>query len=446
MPYSPVWRRVAAWLLDNFILFFTGWLIYRSGLELVFHFGFPEKFAAFLLYLFLLLTPFYFYRWKKVSATPGLRLLRMVVADENLITTISGDRALLRSLLAVPVLPALFLMEIFPHEKQLLVQNPWQSKILIGFLIWGAFNLLVAFRNPKRQTIYDLLFHSVVILPGKAQIYESKKESVGFSYIILTLFSLFSIYPILRVVSISLRPGDRLLSKSLAIIPGNASLQTYYQLFFEQPFLRWLFNSLVISAGVTLVGVGLAATAGYAFSRYKFRGRDAAMIGLITTQMFPATMLLLPLFIMLIKLGAYDSYIGLIIAYSATALPFTVWQMKGYYDTIPYSLEEAASIDGCSQFAIFWRIILPLATPALAITALFSFMTAWSEYLVAAVLIQDKNLFTLPLGLKLFQSAMQTSWGLYSAGAVVVSIPVVLIFLVLSRWLVSGLTLGSVKG
>jgi len=266
------------------------------------------------------------------------------------------------------------------------------------------------------------------------------------AYIVLVFFTVFAIYPILRVFAISLRPGDRLLSKSLALIPDNATFNTYVRLFSEEPFLQWMLNSLIVSAAVTLVGVGLAATAGYAFSRYKFRGKDTALIGIITTQMFPVTMLLLPLFIMLIKLHAYDNYIGLIIAYSATALPFTVWQMKGYYDTIPYSLEEAASIDGCSQFGIFWRIVLPLAAPALVITALFSFMTAWSEYLVAAVLIQDKTLFTLPLGLKTFQSSMEVSWGLYSAGAIIVSIPVVVLFLFLSRWLVSGLTLGSVKG
>lgn len=266
------------------------------------------------------------------------------------------------------------------------------------------------------------------------------------AYSVLTLFTLFAVYPILRVFTISIRPGDRLLSKSLAIIPDDATLDTYVRLFTQEPFLAWLGNSLVISAAVMIVGVGLAATAGYAFSRYKFVGKQVAMFSLITTQMFPMTMLLLPLFIMLIKLKLYDSYIGLIVAYSATALPFTTWQMKGYYDTIPFSLEEAASIDGCSQFATFWRIVLPLAAPALVITALFSFMAAWSEYLVAAVLIQDQTLFTLPLGLKTFQSAMETSWGLYSAGAIMVSLPVVILFLFLSRWLISGLTLGSVKG
>ncbi len=271
------------------------------------------------------------------------------------------------------------------------------------------------------------------------------KGKIG-AYTILTVFTLFAIYPILRIVTISLRPGDRLLSKSLALIPPNATFNTYIKLFTKEPFLQWSMNSIVIAIFVMLVGVGLAATAGYAFSRYKFKGKSVAMFTLITTQMFPLTMMLIPLFIMLIKLKLYDSYIGLVIAYSATALPFTIWQMKGYYDTIPHSLEEAAYIDGCSQFRTFWQIILPLAAPALVITALFSFMAAWSEYLVAAILIQDQNLFTLPLGLKTFQSAMETSWGLYAAGAIMVSLPVVILFLFLSRWLISGLTLGSVKG
>ena len=266
------------------------------------------------------------------------------------------------------------------------------------------------------------------------------------AYVILTIFSLFSIYPVLRVFSISIRPGNRLLTRSLAIIPEDATLQAYYQLLFDEPFLQWMANSLLVSTIVAIIGVSLATTAGYAFSRYKFPGRNAAMIAIITTQMFPVSMLLLPLFIMLIKLHLYDSYIGLIIAYSATALPFTIWQMKGYYDTIPYSLEEAAMIDGASTFYTFYRIVLPLALPALAITALFSFMTAWSEYLVAVVLIQDNALFTLPLGLKSYQASMESSWGLYSAGAIIVSLPVVLLFMFLSRWLISGLTLGSVKG
>ncbi len=265
-------------------------------------------------------------------------------------------------------------------------------------------------------------------------------------YTILIAVTLITVYPIVRVIGISLRPGDMLHTTSLRLIPENATLASYRELFFNQPFLRWLANSTLVSFTVTILGVSLASTAGYAFSRYRFIGREVGMIAVITTQMFPVTMLLLPLFLMLLHLKIYDTFLGLVIAYSATALPFCIWQMKGYYDTIPVSLEEAARIDGCTQWRTFYLIVLPLASPALVITALFSFMSAWSEYLVAAVLINDKSLYTLPLGLKLFQSAFETQWGLYSAGAVVVSIPVMILFLMLSRWLVSGLTLGSVKG
>ena len=203
---------------------------------------------------------------------------------------------------------------------------------------------------------------------------------------------------------------------------------------------------LVVTVVVVLTGVALASTAGYAFSRYRFPGRRAGLLSLLITQMFPATMLLLPLYIMLAKLHLINNMLGLIVMYSSTALPFCVWQMKGYYDTIPVSLEEAARIDGLGRFGAFYRIILPLATPALVITALFSFMAAWTEYVVAAQVLYYEELFTLPIGLKMFQSNMSTEWGLYAAGALVVSIPAVLLYLLLSRWLIGGLTLGGVKG
>ncbi|MDH4071055.1 MAG: sugar ABC transporter permease [Ignavibacteria bacterium] len=266
------------------------------------------------------------------------------------------------------------------------------------------------------------------------------------SYLVLIIFCVIAVYPILQVVTISLRPADRLLSTSLEIIPENASLSAYVQLFTERPFLRWMINSLLVSLVVTVTGVSLASTAGYAFSRFSFAGKKAGLLSLLTTQMFPATMLMLPLYILLIKLGLINTYIGVIIIYSATALPFTIWTMKGYYDTIPYSLEEAARIDGCNQFHAFYRIILPLAAPALVITALFSFMTAWAEYVVAAQILQDSDLWTLPLGLKSFESNMTTEWGLYGAASLMVAVPVIALFLALSRYLVSGLTLGSVKG
>ncbi|GIV45625.1 MAG: sugar ABC transporter permease [Ignavibacterium sp.] len=264
-------------------------------------------------------------------------------------------------------------------------------------------------------------------------------------FVFLIFFTLATIYPVINVFTVSLRPGDKLLSTSLEIIPENATFESYVKLFTETDFLKWLFNSTFISFVVTLTGVSLASTAGYSLSRFKFIGKKSAMLGLMVTQMFPATMLLLPMYIMLMKLGLLNSYLGIVIVYSSTALPFCVWQMKGYYDTIPFSLEEAARIDGCTRWQAFYKIILPLASPALVITALFSFMSAWSEYIVAAQILQDRNLYTLPIGLKSFQSNLTTEWGLYAAASLIVSIPVVILFIVLSRYLVSGLTLGSVK-
>lgn len=264
-------------------------------------------------------------------------------------------------------------------------------------------------------------------------------------FVFMIFFTIVTIYPVINVFTVSLRPGDRLLSTSLEIIPENATFDSYIKLFTETDFPRWIFNSTFISFVVTLTGVALASTAGYALSRFKFIGKKSAMLGIMTTQMFPATMLLLPMYIMLVKLGLLNSYLGIVIVYSSTALPFCVWQMKGYYDTIPFSLEEAARIDGCTRWQAFYKIILPLASPALVITALFSFMSAWSEYIVAAQILQDRKLYTLPIGLKSFQSNLTTEWGLYAAASIIVSIPVVILFIVLSRYLVSGLTLGSVK-
>ena len=262
---------------------------------------------------------------------------------------------------------------------------------------------------------------------------------------VLLVFVAISIYPVLNVVSISLRPGNRLRSTDLAIIPADWTLASYVQLFTEQPFLTWLGNSLVVSALVTLTGVALASTAGYAFSRFRFVGRQATMLAILTTQMFPATMLLLPLYILIARLGLVNTWLGLMVFYTATALPFCVWQMKGFYDTIPPALEEAARIDGCSRAGAFWHVVLPLAAPGLVITALFSFMTAWSEYIVAAQVMQDEEMFTLPLGIKSFQASLSSQWGLYAAASILVSLPVIMVFLALSRYLVNGLTLGSVK-
>tara|TARA_B110001454_G_scaffold214741_1_gene235001 strand:- start:376 stop:1203 length:828 start_codon:yes stop_codon:yes gene_type:complete len=274
----------------------------------------------------------------------------------------------------------------------------------------------------------------------------SKKIETLFIFSFLVLFTLATLYPALNIIGISLRTDDAFQTRSLALWTAESSFRSYFTLFLETDFLTWMKNSFLVSFVVTLTGVVLASTSGYALSRFNFRGRRVVLSSLLMTQMFPATMLLLPFFILLAKLKLINSYLGLIIIYSSTALPFCIWQMKGYYDTIPDALEEAARIDGCSRFSAFTKVILPVSAPALVITALFSFMASWSEYVVAAIVLQDPGLYTLPLGLKSFQASLSTQWGLYAAGAVVVSIPVMILFISLSRFLVSGLTVGSVKG
>ena len=274
----------------------------------------------------------------------------------------------------------------------------------------------------------------------------SKKIEILFIFSFLILFTLVTLYPALNIIGISLRTDDAFQSRSLALWTSESSFRSYGTLFLKTDFLTWMKNSFLVSFVVTLTGVVLASTSGYALSRFNFMGRRAVLSSLLMTQMFPATMLLLPFFILLAKLKLINSYLGLIIIYSSTALPFCIWQMKGYYDTIPDALEEAARIDGCSRFSAFTKVILPVSAPALVITALFSFMASWSEYVVAAIVLQDPGLYTLPLGLKSFQASLSTQWGLYAAGAFVVSIPVTILFISLSRFLVSGLTVGSVKG
>jgi arabinogalactan oligomer/maltooligosaccharide transport system permease protein len=266
-------------------------------------------------------------------------------------------------------------------------------------------------------------------------------------HLALIVACVMSVYPVLRALSVSLRPGDRLLSTSLAVIPENATLEAYRTVLVEKEFLVWLWNSLAITAATAIIGVILAATSAYAFSRWRFPGRGPGLIFLLSTYMIPAPMMMVPIFILSTKLGLTQTYRGLVIGYSVTSVPFSIWMLKGYYDTIPRELEEAALIDGASRLSAFWRIMLPLSTPALAIVFLFSWMGAWSDYLLARVMIaSERALWTWPLGLRDFQSQFQTQWGMFSAASILVMIPVVALFLYSSKWLISGLTLGAVKG
>ncbi|HET7087552.1 MAG TPA: ABC transporter permease subunit [Anaerolineae bacterium] len=263
----------------------------------------------------------------------------------------------------------------------------------------------------------------------------------------LILACLIAAYPILRVMSVALRPNDRLLSTSLEIVPPDASLDAFGEVLTNTDFLLWIWNSLIITITTATIGVIIAATSAYAFSRWRFPGRSFGLVFLLATQMIPAAMLLVPLFILATQIGIVNSYRGLVLAYSVTAVPFSIWILKGYYDTIPIDLEEAAKIDGASQMQAFVRILLPLSTPALAIVFLFNFMTAWNDYLLARVMVGSvADLNTWTLGFKHFIDQFRTDWGNFAAASIMVMIPVMALFLYSAKWLISGLTLGSVKG
>jgi arabinogalactan oligomer/maltooligosaccharide transport system permease protein len=265
-------------------------------------------------------------------------------------------------------------------------------------------------------------------------------------HVVLAIAALIAFFPILRVFSVAVRPSNSLLSTSLDIIPEGATLEAFGKVLTETDLPLWLFNSFVITVGTSIVGLLIAATSAYAFSRFKFPGRGLGLTMLLATQLIPAAMLLVPLYILAVQFHLSNTYVGIIIGLSVTSVPFSVWILKGYYDTVPIELEEAARIDGCSQLSAFWRVLLPLSTPALAIVFLFNFLAAWNDYFLARILLTKTELWTWPLGLSRFQAQFQTQWNELAASSIIIAIPVVLLFLYSSKWLVSGVTAGGVKG
>jgi arabinogalactan oligomer/maltooligosaccharide transport system permease protein len=276
----------------------------------------------------------------------------------------------------------------------------------------------------------------------------------------LAVMVVVTVYPLLWVLTIAFSGGQSLaiadlppaparldLLRAIVPWPAHLSFSNFTSVMADQPFARWMLNSAVVSAATTVVGVFLASTAAYAFSRFRFPGRRAGMMSFLVSQMFPGTLMLVPLYIIIVQwLGLGSSKVGLVLVYTTIAIPFCVWMLKGYFDTIPKELEEAAVIEGAGPARVFWTVVLPLAKPAIAVTALFSFMTAWNEFIIAATFMDKELQYTAPVGLRFFVGGFSQSWGYFAAGSVIVSIPIVVLFLYLQRYLVSGLTAGSVKG
>jgi arabinogalactan oligomer/maltooligosaccharide transport system permease protein len=268
-------------------------------------------------------------------------------------------------------------------------------------------------------------------------------------YAILVLMTLFALYPLWFAILASGRPGDRLYTFNLAgmFIPTEWTWENYRTLLSDTVFLTWVKNSLFVATLTAVASVCLGTSGGFAFSRFRFRGREAGLILFLAIQAFPGILALVAQAQILSALGLYRNHFGLVMAYMAGQLVFATWMLKGYFDTIPIDLEEAGMIDGAGPIQSFVHIALPLARPMLATTTLFGFMAGWGEFFLANILIPAPDAKkTVMVGMYQMANEVNIPWGQFAAGAVLVIIPILLVFLYVQQYLEAGLTVGGVKG
>jgi len=270
------------------------------------------------------------------------------------------------------------------------------------------------------------------------------KQFIVVSLLIIVVVVL--LFPFLWMVSTSLKPPEEVFTPRPRWIPLNPTLRNFVNILGETPFPRYFLNSVVVAFVTMLLALVVTVFAGYALSRYRFRGKQAFSLWLLVSQMFPPMLLVIPIFVLMLKLGLYNTYVSLIITYGTFALPFSTWMLKAYFDTVPLDLEEAAMVDGCTRLQALARVVLPLAAPGIVTVALFVFILAWQEYMFALTLTRTTDMRTLPVGISLFLGEYRVLWGSLMAGSVVVTAPVILLFSYLQRYIVEGLTLGAVKG
>ena len=263
---------------------------------------------------------------------------------------------------------------------------------------------------------------------------------------------LFAIYPLLWVVSIALSPGGISTAHGAVPFPAHPSFWNFHALLGKGNSARaWLFarqlaNSIIVAVATAVTAICVATPAAYALARFDFVGAKSGMRTLLATQMFPAVASAVPLYLLLDALHLLDSRAGLVLVYASTAVPFAIFQLRGAFLAIPVDIEEAAMVDGATRAEAFVRVVLPAARPAIAVTALYAFMSAYNEFILAATLLSRESAFTLPVVLQRYVGEHGAAWGIFAAGAIVVSLPVMALFYYAQRHLVSGLTAGGVKG
>lgn len=270
---------------------------------------------------------------------------------------------------------------------------------------------------------------------------------------VLLTFLIFALFPILWVVSASFNPANTLVGQSL--IPKAVSLVNYRELFSSEqhPIALWIKNSVFVALATSALVVIMTSLAAYAFSRFRFKGRRTGLFASLLVQVFPQMLAAVSIYLLVLGIGklvpalGINTHGGLVMVYLGGAMGVNAWLMKGYFDTIPNSLEESAMIDGASPFQAFYMIILPLARPILAVIFLLQFIGTYSEFILASVLISSSEKYTLAVGLQMFIHDQYASrWGVFAAASVLGALPIVILFLFLQKYLVSGLTHGAVKG
>lgn len=256
---------------------------------------------------------------------------------------------------------------------------------------------------------------------------------------------LFAMAPFAWMVLTSLTPSAEIAASGVSLSPSGWSLDNYVRLFEQTSFLKNMLDSLIVAGGTMIVGLAVAVSAAYAFSRFRFVGRRFLMLQFLLINMFPVVLLILPLFVLMRRLGLLDTHFALILANATVAIPFAVWMLTSYVGAIPKSLDEAAMTDGCSRLTTLRRIVLPLMMPGIISTGIYIFITAWNEYLYALTL-GGRNVRTVTVAIQTLIGEYQIEWGLLAAGAVVGALPATLLFLIVQRRLIGGLTQGAVKG
>ncbi|HRA67659.1 MAG TPA: sugar ABC transporter permease [Caldilinea sp.] len=284
-------------------------------------------------------------------------------------------------------------------------------------------------------------------------IQRGKRIALMLRILLAIVMLIFALFPILWIISASFNPTGSLVGQPL--IPQNPTLANYQRLFNDpvNPYPRWYVNSLFIATPVTVVAAAITTLAAYAFSRFNFRSRRPLLPAILLIQVFPNFLNMVALFLILQQFGSYipaiglNTYGGLFLVYLGGTLGANTWLTKGYFDSIPRDLDEAATVDGASGWQVFWVVLLPLVRPILVVVALLTFIGTYSEFVLARVLLTDKMMYTLAVGLnQMVANQFAQSWGVFSAGALLAALPTIILFMFFQRYLVGGLTTGAVKG